>query len=146
MGNRQPYGGKEIKTQGYYYCIDTVNSGPVHKPRKEVVARIYFFYRNGVLYNSNLIFSGFESLEDLFKDKNFVSRFKEVPYGWGIYLIENGRIKVEAWAPSTGGKHPNFMYNLDVLSDTILYNSYRDNTFFYKSFDLKPDSVNKFTE
>lgn len=145
-GQRQSYVGSEIKTNGYYYCIDTVTGGSVDKPKKEVVARIYFFYRNGVVHHSNMIFSDLKRLEATFKDSIFMARFKERPYGWGIYSIENDRIEIESWSTSTGGKHPNFKYNLDIVSDSVLHYSYRHNTFLYRRFDLKPDSVNRFIE
>jgi hypothetical protein len=147
---RQPYIGEEIKTNGYYYSIDTVQFFErLHEPGKQILARVYFFYRNGVLHTFNTKFSDLDSLEKIFSGATSEViggfHYKEVPYSWGIFLIEGRRIKIEAWGPGTGGKHPTFTYDLNILSDTSFHQSYGNNTFYFRSFSPKPDSVNRFT-
>jgi hypothetical protein len=140
---RQTYLGNEIKTNGYYYCIDTLDRMALGKPIQQVLARVYFFYRNGVLNYSVSEFNDYNLLEKYLADTTYHSN-QINPYDWGIYLVEGHRMKIEKWSTSTGGKHPNFTFYLSILSDTSLHNSYGNNTYYFKSFSPKPDSVNRF--
>lgn len=141
---RTNYLGDEIVTQGYFYCMDTLESHFQGNLEREPIVRTLFFYKNGALLSLNIPFDDFDELERTLMDTSFLLTLKEVPYGWGIFLINNREITINEWAPGTGGKHPSFVYKLDIVNDTTIYHAYGEDTYHFRRFTPKPDSVNRF--
>ena len=143
---RQPYVGDEIRTDGYYFFMDTVDRVVLGDPQTEVVNRVYFFYRNGVMNYYNFPFLELDSLEDWITDSLFVARRKQHPVGWGIFRVNANKIKIETWVMSTGGKHPTYKYSLDIVNDSTFYkkNSNQSMLFQFKEFINKPDSTSNY--
>src|SRR5689334_4840126 len=89
---RTPYSGKEIMTNGYFYCMDTSESRFQGKVERRPIARTLFFYKNGVMLSLNKSFQGFDRLEMSLTDSSFLSKLKNVPYWWGIFLVNDREI------------------------------------------------------
>ncbi len=145
---RQPYVGNEIRTEGYYYCMDTVHRVVLGDPQTDIVTRVYFFYRNGVMNYYNFPYLDLNSLEVWISDSLFVANRKQNPVGWGIFGVNANKIKIETWVMSTGGRHPTYEYSLAIVNDSTFYkqNSNQEMLFQFKEFENKPDSINSFID
>jgi hypothetical protein len=142
---RTSYFGTEIMTNGYFYCMDTLESHFQGKLQRKLIARTLFFYRNGVVLSSNKEFYGFDDLESSFADIYFLSALKDVPYVWGIFIVDDREVILDRWAPGVGGRHPSFVYKIEITDRSTLFDSQTGNTYRFRAFENKPDSVNRFT-
>ena len=81
---------------------------------------------------------------------------KQSKFDWGLFNIEDNTIKIEHWLPAQGG-YPTLLRTGEILNDTtfVLTESIMrgkngatpkdiNQTFYFKHFDIKPDSTNSF--
>ena len=132
---RQDYTANNFRIDGFYY--------------NENVRYIYFFYKNGVIMHSGYMEN--QSISDIEKYFNSYENYKkmyEVPYYWGVFIVEGKTIKLERWISSDGGGYPNLRFNGTVVNDTTLLidKPSGTNTYNFHQFSPKPDSTNKFIE
>ncbi len=137
---RQNYQGNELFLDGFYYT-ETENF-------EGIIFNRYAFYENGI--------TRYLGSSKLLLEPNFVSG--NAKQTWGIFQIENGKIKFERWYPSSGGPLMAFVRSGQVLNDTTFHitESYRmqngqkteirvrDEIYHFQQFSPKPDSTNKF--
>lgn len=67
-----------------------------------------------------------------------------VPYGWAIYKVLQGKILYSGWSTSVGDPYPAFEGELIIVNDTTLFNAHLDKKYSFKRFSPKPDSTNSF--
>jgi hypothetical protein len=139
-----PFSGDQIKTEGYFYRIDTVISHPLGGYKETVLARYYVFYRNGVLAHANSSLASFDELGNFLQDKEEWALFKGNSYLWGVYQVREKQVIANVWVPSSGGKHPNYVFRMDILNDSTLIQESR--VYKFRPLNPKPDSVNIFTK
>ena len=139
---RQDYFGSKINLSGYYYR-------GIDEDRY-----VYnFFYNNGVILSSSLNNLATENeLNDMLKSMDF-SLLKELPYYWGVFLIDNNSILIEQWISGDGGSYPILKSEGEILNDTTFVIQWKMNTqdnkeedveelYKFMNFDMKPDSTN----
>lgn len=139
--HKTPYAGDEMRIDGYYWCY--MESGDWYK--------IIIPYANGVVINN----FGCDSLIEL-ENEILGNTFKAVnKYNWGIYVVDDSIIKIEN-IQGVGGLHDfAYTYYGTILNDSTLHfykrkESYSsvaevtNDTFHFKAFSPKPDSINSF--
>jgi hypothetical protein len=137
-----------FKTNGYYWSnLRDSNEG---------LKSIYFFYNNGVVlygysFNSNI---SLDSIDKIYRTNGYFNSARKTQTGWGVFHINDDRIKFETWGASNGpaivvtrlGQILN--HNSFIISN--LYNGYtkkyyaKNDTFYFHAFSPKPDSTNAF--
>jgi hypothetical protein len=136
---KKPYNGNELKIDGYYYLPDI--SGNI---------TIYFFFRNGILlYGTGALPSELPNLEKSFKDGQFYSEAKDDKTFWGVFNIDSQNIQFDKWYSDDIGPLRTSISSGKILNDTTFYisNSSLGNeyeTFHFKQFSPKPDSITQF--
>ncbi|MFY0601711.1 MAG: hypothetical protein JXR03_18705 [Cyclobacteriaceae bacterium] len=139
---RSEYSGEEIKTNGYFYSLDTFKSTYQGETQLLPIARVYFFNKNGLIWQTNIPFKSINDLELYFRDENTDASRNNL----GIFLVKGDEIKIQRWASSTGGIHPVFTYSVDIVNDTILYEPYTRSFYLFRNFEHKPSSENTFID
>jgi hypothetical protein len=135
---RQEYNGKEIKLEGYYYYKKVVPMGAFTK--------IYFFYKNGVLYDFGSAPDTSLSKVDAFI-KTIPHSDTDYAYLWGVFNIDGKIIKTESWNAVSGvRKFPTVINEGKILNDTTITLSSENNVYKFRRFLPKPDSTNRFTQ
>ena len=135
------YNGYEIKTAGYFY-----------KYMNEIDSySIIVFYRNGIVYNQFSVDS-LEAFENQIQSGNYTSDYK---WSWGLFTVDPTGLRVENLL-GMGGLH--FIAYTDygnIINDsTIHFYKHKeswsdvseaiDDTFHFKVFSPKPDSINNY--
>jgi hypothetical protein len=141
---RKDYNGNELKIDGYYFREDKISSRVI----------IYFLYNNGILlYGGAPLISEIEKREREFTNGDWYHTRKNDKAAWGIFCIDEQKIKIEKWEASTGIGLPVYMREGNILNDTtfhIIYGhksdesnkSNLDELWHFKQFANKPDSTN----
>lgn len=147
--SRRDYNGEALKFNGYYYKLSDNNK----------LFSVMFFYKNGVIIDTQGGFESFESAETYVQNIYIQkSNYKASKLGWGVYVIESNCIKFEEWHSSSGGGLPAYVWQGEILNDTTFHitQSYRmkngkkkeirgeNEIYHFKAFSPKPDSTNKF--
>ena len=141
---KRNYEGNELRINGYYY-----NS----KSYPEL------FYRNGITINGSLsdLISNISIVESLMLTGEYGSYIYNNEYRWGLFSIRNNIITREFknQMSSISCKYP-FKESGIIINDSTfvmnsIYNYENDektetsnDTFRFKEFTPKPDSINKF--
>ena len=145
---RRPYDGNELRIDGYYWENLMLPDG-----RERI--QVYFFYNNGILLSGeSMLIDDIEKNENTFRNGTFHSFAKKYKDNWGIYQIHGDSIVFERWYPSSPpykaslriGKILNdttFLIRKVMHSDGSAPRSLNE-TYYFKKFDGKPDSSNKF--
>ena len=131
---RQNYMGNELRIDGFYYSKEKV--------RNEDHYTIYFFYRNGVLFQTAASGTLSEVILELNND-NY--DYKNEITSWGVFVINNNIITIEKWWPGNGYNAPVVKTMGIIKNDTTFSlerSSYKD--YFFTPFSPKPDSTNTF--
>jgi len=141
---KTPNNSVALRLDGYYY-ENYSNDSYVH---------VLIFYRNGVMIDGGSAHSTVE-FENWFRDNTFKSIIERQKTRWGLYVINDTIIKVETIVP-TGWLH-RFAYTKFgiILNDTTIHfyknkeswsdvSEAIDDTFHFKVFSPKPDSINKY--
>ena len=134
---QQNYTGTDLRLNGVFY----------NEPQKSH----FFLYRNGVFFDGGTGFNGSvdELLEFYSQKDNYITSY-ELPYSWGVFIIENKNILVEKWVSSDAfGRYTTTKFDGVILNDTTLLLNHPANfigidTFYFHQFSLKPDSMNNF--
>ena len=155
--DKASYTGNELRIDGYYYSdIEVIESNlSISK-----LVNFAVFYRDGfcilmAVSAKDGDIPGYIETEFLLND-SFISKWKAVPNGIGVFKIVKADIELELWNYSGGGVGSpitTFSYYGNVLDDTTFYfrkwvNNYtnrtysKDLTFHFKPFSPKPDSTN----
>ncbi len=144
---RTPYYGNELRIDGYYY-----------NEYFEGYITVYFFYQNGIiLYGSSFPINEISILEDEYKSGLHYEHSRNNKPSWGVFIIEDNKICFERWYPSEI-PFKAFVSEGEILNDStfIITESYRvqndvktliqkeNNTYHFKQFSPKPDSLNPF--
>ena len=137
---RQDYSGQEIRLEGYYYFKEVVPMGPG--------TSILFLYKNGVVYNFGVVPDTSLSKVDAFI-KTIPHSSTDKPYAWGVFQVNDNKVKIEIWDIVSGGKNTTTLREGKILNDSTiqicLFN--RPNEFYrFRKFFPKPDSTNRFVE
>jgi hypothetical protein len=139
-----PYFGNEIKIDGYYHNF---------KPTKHQYD-IFFLFRNGVYRGTGGIF-GEDQIINTF-DSMLVTSYlncKIAPYCWGVFQVKNDSIFINYWTWSTSLTYPQKIATGKIVNDTTLYimnltqvrgNTSASDTFKFRKFQFRPDSISKF--
>ena len=145
-----PYTSFELRTDGYYY--QNFGSNTIHD--------ISFFYNDGVILNIGGGEQTFTEAEEYIKSQ-FINNqsYKNSKIGWGVFIIKSNKIFFERWYPS---QKPYKAYVREglILNDTtfIITEFYRihggqktgvesrNETYYFKQFSPKPDSINTFVQ
>lgn len=144
--SRRDYTENQLRIDGYYYRIGykgEINDG-------------YWFYRNGVLISTGGITHSLSEMDELMINFANSEYFKTVKTLWGTFIIEDDNIFFEKWYPH--GPNQAYVRAGKILNDTTFHitESYRmvdgvktnikqrDEMYYFREFDLKPDSLNNF--
>ncbi len=127
-------------------------------PESENEVFIYFLYSNGVFFNQNTVFKTLENGLQYYKDnqKGLKDRNHypiEKSY-WGLYRIIGDSIILEKPEPAMG--FPVLRHTGKILNDsTFVINkakeegqkehSFKNAYHYFRKFEYKPDSTNRFT-
>ena len=138
------YYGNELKTNGYYYSLF-----------EGKLQNISFFYKDGVYLdvgNKN----NFEDASYFITNKILIERLHQRSQtGWGIFKIKSNKIVFERWYDTERGLKA-YINIGKILNDTtfVITASFRtgdgfskeiekiNETYYYKKFSPKPDSLN----
>lgn len=131
----------KLKLNGYYYCPYS----------NDEYLTTYFLNSNGILlYSGSFKTDKLEEYQLKWSNNEF--NFKDVKYWWGVYQIKNDSIFYERWYPSEKPYKVKLKRGI-ILNDTTFQitsveqngNKKRINeTFYFKKFISKPDSITKF--
>ncbi len=148
---KEPYVGDNLQIDGYYFK-KYFNENTNHE-----AISVYFMYRDGVLlYGGDNNFEGFEELED-FYNQGYYNLVMDIQYYWGTFSIEENNLNMKHWESGQGGNLPVIDLKCTILDDITFVieegsvsNSsgniiFRD-TFHFKQFTPKPDSLNQFVQ
>lgn len=151
---RTDYSGDELRIDGYYYNQYSIKGN-------EYVT-VYFFFRNGIiLYGSSMPLADLYETEAMYKSGEYYVTIKNTKDCWGVFNVDGNKIAFERWtdlyqlAPLV-----TTIYSGDILNDStfrIMESSVmengkqveieeRDETYYFKKFNPKPDSTNSFIE
>lgn len=146
---KQPYTGKELRIDGYYYYKYYPNEA-------EVYYDTYILYENGVILNGGAVNENeISRLENDFKSRSWQDAVKKYRDGWGVFVINDSRISFERWYPNSPGQPKVYVREGTILNDTTFHItvSYRpdgsrrrekDEVYHFKQFSPKPDSTNTY--
>lgn len=134
---RQDYTGNNLRIDGVYY----------NKPKKGH----FFLYRNGVFYDGGSRFNGsLDELKSFYSQKENYKKVHEIPYWWGVFIINNNEITIEKWISGDAfGRYKTTKYHGIIINDTtMLLNRpggiIEPDTFYFHKISIKPDSTNIF--
>lgn len=141
---KNDYVGNELRINGYYY---NTKSYPE------------LFYRNGITINGSLsdLISNLSIAESSMLTGDYGSYIYNNEYRWGLFTIRNNKITREFKnrMSSISCKYPFTESGIIINDSTFVINSIYNNendkkteptldTFRFKEFTPKPDSINKF--
>ena len=137
------YLGKEIKTNGYYFS-----------------SKYYplIFYRNGVMIRDILDTNDYNltTFESWLLNGRYGTGFKNSIYNWCLFKIKDNQVKYEGFSAKSGiSCKYTYIRTGSILNDsTILFTNQinsdgtesesQNDTFHFKQFSPKPDSINSF--
>jgi len=131
---RKNYSGTNLRIDGVFY----------NKPEKAH----FFLYRNGVFFDGGTGFNGsISELKEFYSNNENFSTAYELPYRWGVFIIENDEILIEKWVSSDAfGRYTTTKYSGIIINDTalLLNHPIGTDTFYFQKFSPKPDSTNTF--
>ncbi|MCK9301406.1 MAG: hypothetical protein M0P23_08530 [Bacteroidales bacterium] len=146
---RNNYISDKLRIDGYYYDKE---------PNSDRVALGYFFYQNGVSYDSNNDYlDSFNEIEESIKNYNEV--YKKYAYGWGVFIVKDSTILIEQYVQSALNKKLTAIFSGEILNDTTFtlnerykldqngdkYDVYEfDVTYHFRQYSSKPDSTNNY--
>lgn len=145
---QEQYNGEQLKINGYYFY-----------KTKDNLKVVYFFYNNGILLNAGGLKGNHNDVANyLYREFSNNSKYKNIKSFWGLFQIENEKIKFEKWYPGEVSK--TFIREGRILNDTTfkITESYqpskgrfktlskREEIYHFKKFNPKPDSTNKFIQ
>ncbi len=143
--DRNFYTGNDIRLDGYWW----MNFESI-----EPSMSIYFFYENGIaLYGRALKNRDLEVKEKEFSTESFKKLINKAKPGWGVFEINSNKITFETWVPGNGGPLTTVIRSGEIINhQTFVITSHmhkgkksiENDTFYFKKFDLKPDSTNSF--
>jgi hypothetical protein len=142
--NKVDYTGNYLKLNGYYFRNDISR------------CEIFIFYRNGVILHGGYPYiAALAVREEEFRNGEFSSFAKKYKISWGAFKIDSNKIEFEMWY----GVQPFQVFNSSglILNDTIfiitrlkhIYGSEdyaKSDTFHFKQFSPKPDSMNRWVK
>lgn len=140
----------QLKLNGYFFGNPQDYNG-------RILYEIIVLYKNGVLFRGGV--SEFENLNetvnDIFLNGN---KMKKAKYEWGVFLLDQRKITTEFWIPDQCS-YPIEKRIGEIQNDTtIIFRiktfktrskiemSIIDETFQFRHFKNKPDSINEFVE
>jgi hypothetical protein len=148
---RTDYTGNQLRIDGYYYYEYTIDN--------EIHWEVYFLYRNGIIFRAySYKKSDLLKMEEQFKTAEFNAQIKEHKNYWGLYLTNNNIIQFELWYPANqDGSWPAAIKTGEIINDTTFHISSGmrsngtekavfDETYHFKRFSPKPDSINNFVK
>ena len=142
---RTNYDGNELKTNGYYY---TIFEGRLDN--------FSFFYKNGVYLDVGGSKNNFQDASNYITNFFLIERsHQNIKDGWGIFKIQGDNIGYERWKATELGRKA-YTRTGKILNDTtfIVTTSFRagdgfskeikkiNETYYFKKFSPKPDSLN----
>jgi hypothetical protein len=139
---------KKLRLDGYFYELDTA---------RRPYPTVYILFRNGVLLTpgghsrDSLTFVA-ESL----KSEQFLKRTSTAKWMWGIFRIENDKIEIEKWYP-TSGQYDVWRSSGNILNDSTFVLTMSENQngtqrrkieelYRFHPLTTKPDSVSVFID
>jgi hypothetical protein len=142
--------GNQLKLNGYFFGNPQDYNG-------RILYEILVLYRNGVLFKGGV--SEFENLNenvnDIFLNGNKMTKAK---YEWGAFLLDQGKITIEHWIPFQCS-YPIEKRIGEIQNDTTINFRIKtfktrskiemniiDETFHFRQFKNKPDSLNEFVD
>jgi outer membrane translocation and assembly module TamA len=142
---RANYIGNELRTDGYYYRQKENVTYPYTLP--------VFFYRNGIVVScGSFSTTDLNIVETEMPDRyDILKKYKD---GWGVFLIDDTKIKYEKWIEAPSGvklavkRCSGHIKNDTTFHITESYNSGNgettqvDEIWHFKQFANKPDSTN----
>lgn len=135
---KQPYNGTELRTDGYFYEINSYTEG---------IGEALFLYRDGTMMlcgGSGETDDPFGFMERLFASPDFISHAKEHAFYWGVFQIDGNTIQYERWYQSDGGL-PVGCSEGAILNDTTFVVN-ETTVFHFRHYTPKPDSTNRFIQ
>lgn len=143
---RRNYDGDELRIDGYYYSIGY----------KGEIIDGYWFYRNGVLISTGGITHSFEEMDNYMLTFINNNHYKTRKIAWGVFDVIEDSIAFERWYPH--GPNRAYVSTGKILNDTTFHiiDSYRmengvktdrkerDEMYYFRAFEPKPDSTNSF--
>ena len=140
------YESNQLRIDGYYYVTN------FNDPQKSMEVFVYF--QNGTFSYFGGGFKNFSDIENRLINTNSIEKLKNIKYCWGIYVIDNDKIKFERWYPGQGAIKA-YVREGRILNDTTFHitKSYRsdgseerdkDELYHFRPFSPKPDSTNIF--
>lgn len=147
---KQPYNGTELKTDGYFYEINSYTEG---------IGEALFLYSDGTMLlcgGSGENSDPFGFMEQLFASPDFISHARQHAFYWGVFHINGNAIKYERWYQGDGGL-PAGRSEGTILNDTTFLinritmlgtgNQTDENiVFHFRHYAPKPDSTNCFIQ
>lgn len=144
--SRRDYIGDQLRIDGYYYKVGyngEINDG-------------YWFFRNGILIHAGGIAHSFSKMDDLMMAYIKDGYYKTRKFAWGVFVIDGDDIAFERWYPH--GPNQAYVRAGKILNKTTfrITESYRmvdgvktevrekDEMYYFRQFDFKPDSINRF--
>jgi hypothetical protein len=138
---RIPYNGNELKLFGYYHMLD--NDG---------LMTVYFLYQNGmILHADDFSPAKLPEKEDVYRNGQYYKWVKDDYTSWGVFHIDSNAIKFERWYPGDVS-WKTFIRTGEILNDTTFHISMsqrsdgseirtKDETYHFRAFSPKPDSI-----
>lgn len=138
---RIPYNGNELKLFGYYHMLD--NDG---------LMTVYFLYQNGmILHADDFSPSKLSEKEEVYRNGQYYQWVKDDYTSWGVFHIDNNTIKFERWYPGDVS-WKTFIRTGEIVNDTTFHITEsqrsdgtevreKDETYHFRAFSPKPDSV-----
>jgi hypothetical protein len=144
---RTPYDGTALRFDGYYYI--PFSNGDIE---------IYFLFRNGnFLYGTYVKQANLSWMEEIFANGTYYNKYaKNDKTNWGVFRITGNTIEYERWVPANGMERSQvYRYTGEIINETTFNISKtervngedqrsRDETYHFKQFSPKPDSVTQF--
>ena len=131
---RISYTGKELKTDGYFY-----NHWKSDGSLSMNSTVIFFLYRNGIILSAGSVESTDLEIVEKEINKQYEFLYKK-KIGYGVFIVENGKLLYEQWSTSAGGCLPVFQSSYTIENDSTLINPYGE-IYHFRQFSTKPDSI-----
>lgn len=141
---KQPYQGNSLRVDGYF-----------HRSTASGNLQVYFLYRNGILlHGGDFDPEKLATKEEMYRNGEYFNLVDEYRTSWGLFQIDSNMIKFETWYPGDASWQT-FIRSGEILNDTTFHisQSYRSNgteyrtkdeTYNFKAFTPKPDSIVSF--
>lgn len=145
----QPSQGLDLRLDGYYYKYN-------YRYKDGIGVTIFFFYKNGVVMDGGYTnLSSLDEYEKCFKTGSYYRWHRDDRTTWGVHRIEDDKIQFEKWTHYNQLRE-RFLRSGKILNDTtfvitkvlirgdVRYPKMAADTFHFKQFSPKPDSINAF--